>query len=244
MGKQLTYMVVDDHLEAIDLLVTYGQRMPQLKLAGTETNSLRALRFLNDHPVDLLFADVDMPNMTGIELIQALHPAPLVILVTAHERFAVKGFEIQAVDFLLKPPAFDRFTQAIHRAGLLHGLPGQELVPVSPDKDYTYVLCQGDFHYQRVDFDQICYVEAARNNVRIVLSGQQSLECRMTFAALIERLPATDFVQVHRSFVINLRMIHTVSGQRSIRLIGTHREIRVGEHFQRQFLQVWKQLTS
>jgi len=246
MAKQLTYFVVDDNVEAIDLLVAYGQRMPQLKLAGTETSSIRALRMLNDHPVDLLLADVDMPGMTGIVLVQALHPAPLVILVTGHARFAVQGFELHAVDFLVKPPAFDRFAGAIHRAGRLHGLPALppgEQEP-APDRDYTFVLCQGESFYQRVDFDQISYVEASGNHIRIVLYDQQNLECRMTLAAFTARLPQADFMQVHRSFVINLRLIRALDGPRKILMVGTRRGIPVGEHFQTHFQRVWKQLTG
>lgn len=246
MVKQLTYFVVDDQNEAIDLLVSYGQRMPQLKLAGTETNSLRALKVLNEQPVDLLLADVDMPGMNGIELIQALHPAPMVILVTGHERFAVKGFELYAVDFLVKPPAFDRFARAIHRACQLRGIAAT--VPAmgdpAPDRDYTFVLCQGESFYQRVDFVEIIYVEVTGNYIRIACIDKRILECRMTLGTFIDRLPAADFMQIHRSFVINLRYIRALDGPRKVQMLGARRSIPVGQHYYDQFVGVWKELTG
>lgn len=240
MERQLSYMVVDDDPKAIDLLVTYGQRMPQLRLATTETHGLRALQYLNQHPVDLLLLDVDMPGMTGIEVAQALYPATMIILVTGHDRFAVQGFEIQAIDFLLKPPSFKRFTQAIHRAFHSAGLIGPLETKPSPT-DYTYVTIRGEETcYQRVDFDQICYIESLRNEVRLKMANNKTINVRSELFAFLSKLPPDTFVQVHRGYVINLAWLEIVSKSFTW-LTCNDKKISIGRKYRDDFVELWKE---
>lgn len=236
-------MVVDDDLSSINLLTGYGQRMPQLQLASTETNSLRALQYLNRNQVDLLITDVEMPHMSGIELVQALHPKPLVILVTAHDRFAVDGFDIEAIDFIRKPPAFDRFARAVHRANQLLGHGPSSQIPIEePERDYMYLPCERRNMYRRVDFDQIIYVESSGNNSRISLLNEEVLEYRIGISIMEDRLPARDFLRVHRGFIINLGLIRGVESKNTVRMVGANKIIPIGEYYAKDFKQIWKKL--
>lgn len=242
MNRQLTYMVVDDDPKAIDLLVTYGERLPQLRLATTETHGMRALQYIDQYPVDLLLLDVDMPGMSGIEVAQALYPAPMIILVTGHDRFAVQGFDIQAVDFLLKPPSFERFAKAIHKA---YRLAGSSALSGTADfslgsLDYTYVLVHEDeTYYKRIYLDQLCYIESIRNEIRLVMQVGVPIVVRTKLSTFLSDLPADFFIQVHRSFIVNLRWIDSIS--KSVSWIGCHgKKIPIGNKFRSDFILAWK----
>lgn len=242
MDRQLTYMVVDDDPKAIDLMVTYGERLPQLQLTTTETHGMRALQYINQHPVDLLLLDVDMPGMTGIEVAQALYPAPMIILVTGHDRFAVQGFEIQAVDFLIKPPSFERFAKAIHKACRLAGFSALSRTTDSGSgsPDYTYVLVHDDeSYYKRIHLDQICYIESIRNEIRLVMQVGEPVVVRKKLSDFLSDLPEDLFIQVHRSFIVNLLWIDSVS--KSVSWIGSHgKKIPVGGKYRSDFIMAWK----
>lgn len=236
-------MVVDDNPQAIDLLVTYAQRMPQLELATTETNSLRALQYLNQHPVDLLLLDVDMPGLSGIELAQALYPAPMIILVTAHNKFAVQGFDLEVVDFLLKPTSFGRFANAIHKACRQAQLVGPGMVATqhAPNED-MFVLIQGEEpYYKRIVFDQVCYVESLKNEVKLVLDNAEPVIYRTELFACLEKLPSSDFIQIHRSFVVNINWIEHVS-RSCTWLTVQKKKISIGGKYRDRFINLWKEM--
>lgn len=241
MKDRLTYMVVDDDPQAIDLLVTYARRIPQLELATTETHGLRALQYLGQHPVDLLLLDVDMPGMTGIEVAQALYPAPMIILVTAHREFAAQGFDLEVLDFLLKPPPFDRFARAIHKACRKAGVsaPGAPRVPDAAN-NYMFVLVQGEEpYYKRIDFDQLCYVESLRNEVKLVLHHGPPVTVRMELSTCLQKLPSADFIQIHRSYVVQFNWIEHVSKSFAW-LTVQGKKISIGGKYRDAFTHIWK----
>lgn len=241
IDKKVSCFVVDDEPDAINYLTTFIKRIPALELIGTETNSRRALDVLVKRPVDLLFVDVMMPELNGFELVHALHPRPLVILVTGHDTFGGGAFDLEAVDYLIKTVSFERFTKAVHKAMGRLGVVRQT-VRVQIERDFLYVLELGNNRYTRVDFTDIYYIESQNNDLRIFISGSTYIETRMTLSQIEEALPSEYFARVHRSFIISLRKIKGFEKNGSLKLDAVQRLIPLGKHYQEDFYRIWDEI--
>jgi DNA-binding LytR/AlgR family response regulator len=199
-------LLVDDEPPALEILRTYITGMPLLEITGECSHALAAFEFLRQHPVDLVFLDVQMPRLLGTDLLKTLSNPPKVIFTTAYRDYAVEGFELGAVDYLLKPYSFDRFLRAVHKV--------LDLEQQNQSSTKESVITQTDrFLYVRADrkmvkvmVDEILYVESLKDYVRIFLKDQQIIT-KQTITALEEMLPENDFVRIHRSFIVALKKI-------------------------------------
>lgn len=243
MKGKITCAVVDDDADAIDYLVRYIERIPQLKLLWTETSSKRALKRLNDRMVDLVFVDITMPYLDGFSLVHALHPRPHVIMVTAHEQFAASAFDLDAVDYLIKTVSFERFAKAVSKVSDKMGLITKKIV-VQMERDFIFVKeieKEGKTQFTKVDFRSVHYIEVTNNISQIVLSGHQKILTRKTMNKLEEALPAHYFLRVHRSFIVAVDKISIVSDNR-IRLNEIGVTIPIGDSYKSAFQRVWAEL--
>ena len=200
----LRCLLVDDEPLALRLLASFVARVPVLALVGTCRNAQEALDVLAREPVDVLFLDIQMPGLTGVELVRLVRPAALVVFTTAYETFAVEGFALNALDYLVKPIAFDRFLQAVQRAQARRAAPAATGVSTSA-ADFLFVKV--DAHSQRVPLRDIRYLEALRDYVRLHVGAPRPLLTLNSLRAFEERLPAADFVRVHKSFIVALSHI-------------------------------------
>ena len=197
----LRCLLVDDEPLALRLLASFVARVPVLALVGTCRNAQEALDVLAREPVDVLFLDIQMPGLTGVELVRLVRPEALVVFTTAYETFAVEGFALDALDYLVKPIAFDRFLQAVQRAQTRRAAPAAAGVSTSAT-DFLFVKV--DAHTQRVPLRDIRYLEALRDYVRLHVGAPRPLLTLNSLRAFEERLPAADFVRVHKSFIVAL----------------------------------------
>ena len=200
----LRCLLVDDEPLALRLLASFVARVPVLALVGTCRNAQEALDVLAREPVDVLFLDIQMPGLTGVELVRLVRPEALVVFTTAYETFAVEGFALGALDYLVKPIAFDRFLQAVQRAQARQAAPAAAGVSTSA-ADFLFVKV--DAHTQRVPLRDIRYLEALRDYVRLHVGAPRPLLTLNSLRAFEERLPAADFVRVHKSFIVALSHI-------------------------------------
>ncbi len=205
MMTKFRCLLVDDEPPALEVLKTYISAMPMLEVTAECNHAIAAFEFLRQHQVDLIFLDVQMPRLLGTELLKSLSNPPKVIFTTAYRDYAVEGFDLGAVDYLLKPYSFDRFLRAVHK--VLETEPRQ--VPYAQ----TLTLRADRFLYVRADrkmvkvmVDEILYVESLKDYVRIFVRGQQIIT-KQTITALEEMLPDDDFIRVHRSFIVSSRKI-------------------------------------
>ncbi len=210
--------IVDDEHLAIMLLEEFVKKAPQLKLVGTARNATQTLELLDKTEVDLLFLDINMPDLSGLELIRTIKSPPLFILTTAYTEYALDSYELNAVDYLLKPIAFERFMQAVHKAEDLVKLkqmdpgPGNGKTEVSEDKQFIFV--KSDYKWMKINFDDILYIEGLREYVSIYLKSE-SRERIITLESmkhLSEILPSKQFLRIHRSFIVSLNDVSSIAG--------------------------------
>jgi two-component system LytT family response regulator len=212
----LRCIAVDDEAYATRLLAAYIQKIPGLELVGTTTNPIEALQWVQEGRVDVVFLDIQMPELTGLQFLKICGNRCKVILTTAYPEYALEGFEHDVVDYLLKPIAFDRFLRAVQKA--------QALVPVVPPlatatahpaapATNSYLFVKGDSKnkFLKVSFADIQYAEALGNYLALFVAGQR-LVTYQTLKELAEQLPQPPFLRVHKSFLVSIDHITMVDG--------------------------------
>lgn len=194
--------IVDDEPIAIEILSAYIQRLDGFSLKGAFTNPVKAFEALQQSPADLLFLDIQMPELTGLELLRSLRRRPEVILTTAYREFALDGFELDAVDYLLKPVAFDRFLKAIDKFLARNGKKAPEpQPPVAAQEEQPHLFIRADRKNVKIYLHDILYLESLKDYVRIVTSNGKVLT-KDTMTHFEETLPPERFLRVHRSFLV------------------------------------------
>jgi len=180
-----------------------------LRLAGMAENPLKATTLLNEEEVDLVFLDVNMPKMNGFQFLRSANNLPMVIMTTAYGQYALDGFEMAVVDYLVKPFSLDRFLKACNKALELKTLKQKPGTETKPAEDHFFVKCDGKI--ERVMYDELLYIEAMANYVTLYTTGKK-LVVYHTIKGILEKLPAAKFVQVHKSYVVNISKISTIEG--------------------------------
>lgn len=198
-------IAIDDEPMALEVVRAHAAKVPFLELLGCFTDAFKALEFLQNESVDLLFLDIKMPDISGLEFVTSLPKKPMVIFTTAYSEHAVTSFELDAVDYLLKPFSLPRFVKACNKAHELLHLRGTS--PVAPVKDYLFL--KTGYEQVKVHYDEILYLEAAGNYVTFVLKDKKLLS-RITIQELTEQLPADSFVRVHRSYIVAKKQIDKI----------------------------------
>jgi DNA-binding LytR/AlgR family response regulator len=238
----ISCLVVDDEQSAVDLLCAFIRKTPFLTLAGATTNPLEALSLLQAQPVDLLFLDIHMPQLSGLDLMRLLPGGTRVVLTTAYSEFAVHGFELEALDYLLKPIAFERFLKAAQKAR-----PAAAPLPIAAPEatapaDYIFVKTESKGKMTKVDFADIVYVEGLKNYVSI-----QTLDDRvvtlLNIKDLEERLPARHFMRVHKSYIVSLDKIRALDGNQ-IFLKGMNTFVPLGDTYRAAFFEALQVMGS
>jgi len=220
-------LAIDDEPLALDLLEDNIKKVPFLKLVGKCSNALQANTFLNEHDVDLIFLDIQMPGLTGIQFLQGLSKTPpLVIFITAYEKYALEGYTLNIIDYLLKPVPFERFLKAVNKAHDKFQLRKVQIVN-STAVDYMFV--NSEYKLVRIDFSDIAYIEGLKDYVKIfLLSAPRPVITRMSMKSLEATLPGDQFVRVHKSFIVALNKIASIRKGR-ISLLKT--TIPISEHY-------------
>jgi two-component system LytT family response regulator len=200
-------VIIDDESEAINVLKRYVDRVPYLELLNTFQNPLLALSFLHQTKVDLIFLDINMPDMSGILLLKHIEAMPLVIFTTAYSDYAVESYEVNAVDYLLKPIAFERFikatSKAYRQASKIPEPPGNSM------RDVDFVLLKSGTQVHKVKISEILYIEK-QDNYLCFHTNEKKILVRKNMADIFEILPENWFVRTHKSFIISLLHVKTI----------------------------------
>lgn len=196
----LTAIAIDDEPMALEVVKSHASKVPFLDLDAVFTNAIKGLEYLKSNPVDLIFLDIKMPDISGIELASLIPEKTMVVFTTAYSEHAVKGFELEAMDYLLKPFALRRFLQACHKAQQWHNMRNRQT-------NHSLFIKTG-YDQVKVNFEDLLYCEAKGNYVSFHLGGEVILS-RMTLSETEKLLPST-FVKTHRSFVANLSHIQKI----------------------------------
>ncbi|WP_375416324.1 LytR/AlgR family response regulator transcription factor [uncultured Hymenobacter sp.] len=234
----LRCIAVDDEAYATRILAAYIEKVPFLTLAGTTTKPLEALMWVQEGRADVVFLDIQMPELTGLQFLKLCGPKCKVILTTAYPEYALEGYEHDVVDYLLKPIAFDRFLRAAQKAYALltppagaSAAPALAAPPVSlpPSPNYMFVKGESKNKFQRVAHADILYIEGLKNYVSIYLPGQR-LVTYQSLRELETQLPQPPFLRVHKSYIVSLNYLRLIDdntltiGQETIVVGETYRE--------------------
>ncbi|MCJ8209604.1 response regulator transcription factor [Mucilaginibacter sp. RS28] len=205
-------IIIDDEPLALELLADNIRNVDGLELVGEFTNASTAAQFLTAEKVDLIFCDIQMPGINGIQLVKSLTRKPLVVFVTAYQEFAIDGFELDVIDYLLKPVATERFLKACNKALQLHHLQKQSAPPIAtPDGDRKHLFVYADYNLIKIRHQDIIYIEGVKDYVKLhVQNLPKPVLTRITFKALEEQLPAHEFFRVHKSYLVNVEHVQSV----------------------------------
>lgn len=218
-------IAVDDEHLVRELLEDSIRQVPFLQLVATCKNAMEAMEVMQQEQVDLIFLDIQMPRLNGLQFLQSLQRPPLVILVTAYEKYALEGYNLQVVDYLLKPFSFERFLKACQRAGELFRL--QQ--PPAPARSITDFFVNVEYVQVKIVVADIEYIEGLKDYIKIHLSSSpRPVLTRMTMKAITEKLPADEFVRTHKSYLVAVKKITAV--KRDLVCIG-EKEIPVSDFF-------------
>ncbi|BDD10163.1 DNA-binding response regulator [Fulvitalea axinellae] len=244
MDKIKTIVVEDERLLRV-LLVEYIEKTPQLELVGNFKNALEALEFLNREQVDLMFLDIQMPHLTGVEFLESLSVKPLTVFTTAYSEYAVKGFELGVVDYLLKPIVFPRFMQTVNKViQILKNKNEEKETPeAGNEKKYPYVFSNPEYisvkanhrHY-KIHYEDILYLESLKEYV-VFHTVNGDITALASLKKLEDRLPENQFVRTHKSFVVSIRHIQSLYGNELT--VGDH-SVPVGASFRSKVLGIFE----
>ena len=209
--KKITCLVVDDEPPALDVLQKHIAAVPSLELMGLCNNAVEALEKMNNHSIDLIFLDIQMPQILGTDFIGSLKNPPKVIFTTAYRKFAVEGFELNAVDYLLKPISFERFLKAVSKVmemslGVSFNVSAPNENDSNPSEKHLYF--RADRKMVKVMLDEILYIESLKDYVKIVTEAKTVIT-KQSISSLEEMLPRDSFIRIHRSFIVALNKVES-----------------------------------
>ena len=223
----ISCIIIEDEPLAADKLEGFVRRSPYLELKESFRRSLRGLKYIKENPVDLVFLDIQMDEMTGIELLEGLKQKPLVILTTAYQEYAIQGYELHVSDYLVKPFGFTRFLKAVDKVHEEFTLRTQ-----SKDDPGNSIFVKTEYRIEKVPIDTILYIEGMSDYLRIHTTDGKKIMCLQKFASFEATLAGRNFVRVHKSYLVAIDKINSI--ERSIIRLGEVR-IPIGKTYQDKF---------
>ena len=231
--RKLTAVAIDDEPLALEVIERFAAKSEDLDLLMAFENPLEAISFLQDNKVDLIFLDIQMPDLTGIQLLESLVYKPMIVFTTAYSQYAVDSYELGAIDYLLKPVSLDRFLKAINKAvGFVRAQEAlDEKSNEAPDiKDYMFI--KSDTRFFKVNLGEILYIEGMRDYVA-VHTPERRIMTLMSMGKMMDKLPESDFMRVHKSYIIGLNHIQLIQNNR---VAIDDKEIPISNSYKESFL--------
>ena len=212
---KLKTIAIDDEPLALRLVTDYVSKTPFLELVGSFDNPLDAIDFLSKQSVDLIFVDIQMPDLTGIEFARSLESAPKIVFTTAYEKYAIEGFKLNAIDYLLKPFSYEEFLKAAGKARKQTELEANVLPSIEANSQFLFL--KSEYKIRRINFNDILYIEGLKDYIKVYISGDDKPVMSLnSIKSLEQKLPEDKFMRVHRSFIVNLDKIDTIERSRII----------------------------
>jgi DNA-binding LytR/AlgR family response regulator len=228
---KLTAIAIDDEPPALQVLEHLCAQRNDIELVKTFTRPTEALKHIHKFPVDIVFLDIKMPSMSGLDLAREIPETTQVIFTTAHSEFAVEGFNLKAADYLLKPFSPERFDQALSKV-----IQTSSLLRTANTQSSGHILIRADYSLIKVNFNDIRYIEGLDDYVKIHQIGTKTIVARLTLKKLMEKLPSNSFVRIHRSFIVPFSAITSVRNK-SVFLNET--ELPLGASYEDDFLRLY-----
>lgn len=224
-------IAVDDEPLALQIIEDYAKKIPFINLEKNFTSALDAVSYINNHMVDLIFLDIQMPNLTGIEFIKSLANPPMIIFTTAYNQFALQGYELNVLDYLLKPFAFERFLQAINKANEIFQLKKRADKNSSISYTNDFLLVKADYQTYKIELGNIISIESMADYIRI-FTKEKKYTVLTTLKSIESMLPPAQFIRIHRSYIIAINKIVSYN-KRSVHIGDA--DIPIGESYKENF---------
>lgn len=230
-------LIIDDEQPAINIIAAYVEKVPYLNLVGTTTDPLEGLNLVNEKTIDLIFLDIQMPGLTGLEFVKAINGKCKVIFTTAYNQYAMDGFDLDVIDYLLKPVPFPRFLKATQKAKDL--ITQKAAAQETAQEDF--IIIQGDSKGKliKIEINEIDYIEGMRNYVAIICGDRKVLSL-MNMKDLEERLSTKKFIRVHKSFIVPIANIAAVDGNAITLKRNNKAEIIIGNVYRPAFIEIMR----
>jgi DNA-binding LytR/AlgR family response regulator len=224
----ITAIAIDDEPLALNVIEHFCKQSTEIQLVRTFTQPKEALAYLIKFPADLLFLDINMPSLNGIDLYKSLKQDTMVIFTTAYSEYAVESYELSAIDYLLKPFTQERFEQAITKAKEYSQFLQQK------QSGANYLFIRADYSLVKINLNDILFIEGLDDYIKVHIQNQKTLVARSTMKSILDKLPASEFIRVHRSFIVPLKRVEQVRNK-TIRIGDT--DIPIGNSYEQDFLQ-------
>ena len=223
-------IAIDDEPLALKVIENFCEKVDFISLEKTFNKPSDALKYADNFPIDLLFLDINMPSINGIEFYKQLKQSTMVIFTTAYSEYAVEGFNLNAVDYILKPFTFDRFLLAVNKANEFFNYQNQK------ENSSQFLFVRADYSLVKINIANILYIEGLDDYLKIHIENQKTIITRITMKSILEKLPPKEFVRIHRSFIVPLKRIESVRNK-VISLAGI--EIPIGASYEENFFKLF-----
>ena len=236
---KLKCLIVEDEPIAQDILKSYIDKTDLFEIVAQLSNAVEAFSFLQHNTVNLLFLDIKMPQMNGIELLKALSNKPKVIITSAYRDFAIDAFDLDVIDYLLKPFSFERFLKAVSKTSNenIGTIDSHSNKGLRHEKSFFFI--KGNKQLQKIYIDEICYIESQRDYLKFRLNGSEEVITRQTIAYYEQFLPAQLFIRIHRSYIVSVEKIKTVEANR---LLVGQQYVPIGRTYKNQVIEFLKSI--
>ena len=222
-------IVIDDEQPARELIKAYIEKVPHLEFITEFKNPLEAMSILREQDINLIFLDIQMPGLSGLEFIKTLNHQPSIILTTAYSQYALEGYELDVLDYLLKPISFERFLKAVNK---IQGSVSPKIPVTTSPNDQEYLFVKSDGQKHRISFNEIQFIEGLKEYVRFHLISDTVITLE-SLKKLEETLPPGQFMRIHKSFIVNTKLVKSISGSHVI--IGSQK-IPVGQSYKEKVM--------
>ena len=227
----LRSIAIDDEPLALQLVSGYIKKTPFLDFAGAYENPLEALKEISQEPVDLIFLDIHMPDLSGTDFARTIHHGPKIIFTTAYEKYAIEGFKLEAVDYLLKPFSYEDFLRAGQKALKLIEMEIKSAAEIETSKEYLFV--KSEYKIRRIKYSSVLYIEGLKDYIKIYIENEKKPVFSLnSLKNLDAKLPPSQFMRVHRSFIVNLDKIETIERGR---ILFGEQAITIGDQYKEKF---------
>jgi two-component system, LytTR family, response regulator len=224
-------IAIDDEPLALEIIKEYVAKTKALQLIQTFDDAISGGEFLRNNSVDLLFLDINMPDITGLDLVRSLQDKPMIIFTTAHRKFAVEGFELDAIDYLLKPINFERFSKAVNKTIEFNNYRKQ-----AKKEPAENLFVYSEYRMVKISLDEIEYIESLEDYIKIHLVNAKPVMTLMTLKGVLEKLPGNKFKRIHRSYIVAIDRVNSILN-RKVKLLSV--ELPVSDSYS-GFINEWK----
>lgn len=231
----ITCIAIDDEPPALLLLTQYITQFNQLQLVHTFSDAISGSEYLRNNPVDLLFIDINMPDITGLDLVKSLDKKPMIVFTTAYKKFALEGFELDAIDYLLKPVSPERFAKAVNKAVEYHQFKNQTV-----SQPYENLFVYSEYKMVKIAATDIVYIESLEDYIRIHLKNDSRIMTLMTMKKVLDSLSSDKFSRIHRSYIVANEAVKTIHNRKAT--LSNGKELPISESYL-DFIDKWRSRT-